>query len=660
MDPEKSQPTAARPLPILALSSRPVSRAATVLAPRSAAPPTLRGPGLQGARTSGAARPDRPRWAWSSLSAFAVYLAISTAAWWQLLAHGFGTVLPAGSADPAQEVWFLAWVPHALGAGLDPFFSHAVFAPSGVNLLDNTSMELLGLLLAPVTVTAGPVASFDVAVLLAPALSALGAFALCRRHVTWLPAAFCGGLCYGFGPFLTGDLRYGHLDLTWLVLPPLIFWCLDALLVRGTRRPALTGAVLGILVVAQFFVSTEMLAITALTAVLSAMVVSLGWPRSVVPSLAGAWRGLLIATVIVAAALAYPFWYVVAGPRHFDGPVWHHVGTIAASLAATVEPHAELAGVAFISGSNGSYLGIALLAVLVAGAAALWRSALLRVLLLTALAAYVASLGYALHVGHRALGVALPAAALGHTPLLDSIVPERFAAMVDLFCGLALAVIADHLRRWERPRAQPEKAAAGDGPADPRAPSHPTSAKPAAPLLVALSLAVCAFALVPFAALGRWPYAVSAVRRAAVAQPMPAVALGGGERTAPVVAIYPAAPAWAADEMVWQAEVDFSFSLAGGYAIVPGAGSHAVESPPLDALWLVFAAGSLHELRLPLTRGARAAVLGDLRALGVDDVVVLGGAEGSQSVRRALDEVLGPPAGGKGGAARWRIRDTTR
>ena len=638
-----------------------MSRTATVLAPRSVAPPTVRGPGLRGARTGYAPRPGRARRAWPYLSAFAVYLAISIAVWWQLLAHGFGAALPAGSADPAQEVWLLAWVPHALGAGLDPFFSHAVFAPSGVNLLDNTSMDLLGLLLAPVTVTAGPVAAFDVAVLLAPALSALGAFALCRRHVTWLPAAFAGGLCYGFGPFLTGDLRYGHLDLTWLVLPPLIFWCLDALLVRGTRRPILTGAVLGALVVAQFFVSTEMLAITALTAALSAIVMSLGWPRSVVPSLVAARRGLLIAAVIVVVALAYPFWYVVAGPRHFVGPVWHHVGEIAASLAATVEPHAELAGVAFVSGSNGSYLGPALLAVLVVGAAALWRSPVLRVALLAALAAYVASLGYELHVGHHALDVALPAAALGHVPLLDSIVPERFAAMVDLFCGLALAVIVDHLRRWDRPRARGGKVATGHTPAGPSGPPRTTSATPAAPLLVALSLAVCAFALVPLAALPRWPYALSAIRRpAAFAHPTSAGGVRGSREAAPVLAIYPATPASAADEMVWQAEDGFSFTLADGYAIVPGGGSHADVSPPLDALWLVFAAGSLHELRLPLTRSSRAAVLGDLRALGADDVVVLGGAAGSQAVRRALREVLGPPASEHGGVARWRVVGSRR
>ncbi|MGH2928647.1 MAG: hypothetical protein ACRDL8_10635, partial [Solirubrobacteraceae bacterium] len=438
------------------------------------------------------------------LCAFALYLAISLAIWCQLLAHGLGAALPAGSADPAQEVWFLAWLPHALGAGLNPFFSHAVFAPRGVNLLDNTSMELLGLLLAPVTVTAGPVAALDVAVLLAPALSALGAFALCRRCVTWLPSAFSGGLCYGFGPFLTGDLRYAHLDLTWLVLPPLILCCLDALLVRGCRRPMVVGAALGILVVAQFFVSTELLAVTAVTAAAAAIVISFGWPRKVLPSLVSAWRALALAAAVTVAALAYPLWVVVVGPRHVDGPVWRHVGAIATSLAATVGPHAELSGVSYVSGANGSYLGIALLAVLAGGAVVLWRSTLLRVLLLCALVAYVLSLGYELHVGDGSVHIALPAAALGHVPLLDSLVPERFAAMVDLFCGLALAVIVDHIRRWERPHGHREAAEADRGTTDPSRAARREHPKPSARLLAFLSLATGAVAIGPFAGLGHW------------------------------------------------------------------------------------------------------------------------------------------------------------
>jgi hypothetical protein len=625
-----------------------------VLAPQSAVPRAMHPAGVTGSRPPERASGSRSE-AWPFVWASILYLAMSLAIWWRLLAHGFGAVIPAGSADPAQEVWFLAWLPHALGAGLNPFFSHAVFAPSGVNLLDNTSTDLLGLVLAPVTVTAGPVASLDVAVLLAPALSALGAFTLCRRYVTWSPASFVGGLCYGFGPFVTGDLRYGHLDLTWLVLPPLIFCCLDALLVRGTRRPLRAGAVLGVLVVCQFFVSTELLAITAIMTVVLAIVMSVGWPRAVLPRLAAAWRGLSLATLIIVAVLAYPFWVVVAGPRHVVGPVWRHIGTIATSLTATAETHAELAGVAFVSGSNGSYLGIALLAVLAVGAVVLWRAAVLRVVVVAAFVAYLASLGYELHVGHRALDIALPAAVLAHVRLLDSIVPERFAAMVDLFCGLALAVVVDHVRRWDRPRSPRAMPTSGCPVSDRGTAAEAAVGRSATPMLVALSLAVAAFALVPFVAVPHWPYEVTPIDRpAALARPRLGGAGGGGG--VPVVAIYPDASKWVADEMVWQAQDDFSFSLPDGYAIVPGRGLHAVESPPLDALWLVFAAGSVGRLRVPLTRTTRGAVLGDLRALGVDDVVVVPGAEGSPSVERALREVLGRPAREQGGAARWRTQ----
>lgn len=606
-----------------------------------------------------AERPRVLRWG-PLLLAFALYLAVASAVWWHLFAQGFGTVLPSGSADPGQEVWFLAWLPHALATGQDPFFTNAIFFRPGVNLLDNTSMELLGLLLAPVTVTAGPVASFDLAVLLAPACSALAAFALCRRYVTWSPAAFAGGLCYGFGPFLTGDLRYGHLDLTWLVLPPLIFCCLDTLLLRGTRRPVPTGAALGILVVAQFFVSTEMLAITAVTAAVVAMVFVLADARSAFTAVVAARRGLGCAAAIVVVVLAYPFWLVVAGARHVVGPVWHHIGAIATSLAATVEPHGQLAGVAFISGSNGSYLGVALLAVLVAGAIVLRRSSVLGLALLTALIAYLASLGYSLHVGHRHLHFPLPGAVFGRIPLLESIVPERFAAMVDLLCGLALAVIVDRIRRWragDDPAGDQEESAVLGTPSAAEMDGARSPGVPPAPLLVALALAVAAFALVPFVAVPRWPYAVTTASRPAAFLAGAPGKPTGTQGNPPVLAIYPDSSSWVAREMVWQADDGFSFTLADGYAIVPGHHGRAVEAPRADALWLVFAAGSVNRLPLPLTTTTRAAVRADLRSTGVDEVVVLPGAQGSLRIRRALREVLGrPPSEAVHGVVFWRVR----
>lgn len=571
-------------------------------------------------------RPRRRRW--QLAAAYAVYQALALVAWWHLLAGGITSTLPAGSADPAEEAWFLAWLPHALGSPTDPFVSHAVFAPAGVNLLANTSTELVGLLLAPVTVTAGPVAALGLAAILGPALSATAAFVLCRRYVRWQPAAFVGGLCYGFGPFLATDLRYGHIDLTWLAGPPLVLLCLDELLVRRRRRPVLVGAGLGALVVAQFFVSTELLAITALMVLAAAAIAAAAWPRRVVPTLRRAWPGLAVAAAIAIPVLAYPVWVAVAGPRHTNGPVWPHIGDIAASLASVVQPHAELAGVAFVSGGNGSYLGATLVALLVVGAAALWRSVPLRMALGLMVVAFVASLGYELHARHGGLGVPLPAAVLGHVPLLDSIVPERFAAMTDLFAGLAVALVLDAVRgpvseratRWWRPRA-----------------------------VAAVGVAVVALA--PLLVLPRWPYPVSPVRQPAL---VASLAQSAGSRR-PVLVVYPDAASAVADEMLWQAEDGFAYSLPDGYAIVPGPGGRAVEAPRTDALWLVLAAASVHRLQLPLSATTQTAVRRDLDAVHAAAVVLLPGAPERRALRRALTTVLGPPRRRADGWV-WRLR----
>ena len=125
--------------------------------------------------------------------------------------------------------------------------------PSGVNLLDNTSELALGVVLAPVTWVFGPVASLNVALTLAPALSALAMFLLLRRWVRWAPAAFVGGLLYGFSPLVLVSLSDAHLMLGWAVVPPLVVACVDELALppaprrrrrRPGPRPAARGAVL--------------------------------------------------------------------------------------------------------------------------------------------------------------------------------------------------------------------------------------------------------------------------------------------------------------------------------------------------------------------------------------------------------------------------------
>lgn len=609
--------------------------------------------GLQTGAGTDDGSPPRRR-AWQVAAAYVVFQALALAAWWHLLAAGIASSLPAGSADPAQEAWFLAWLPHALGAGTDPFMSHAVFAPAGANLLANTSTDLIGLLLAPVTVTAGPVAALGVAAALGPALSATAAFVLCRRYVRWQPAAFAGALCYGFGPFLATDLRYGHVDLTWLAGPPLVFVCLDQLLLRRRRRPVPVGLALGALVVAQFFISTELLAITALMVLAAVVGAGVAWPRAVRPALAHAWPGLAAAVGVAVAALAYPLAVVVAGPRHTTGAVWPHIGAIATSLAAAVQPHAELAGVAFVSGGNGGYLGAVLLVVLAAGLVRYWRSATLRMALGLAAVAFVASLGSRLHAGKASLGVPLPAALLGHLPLLESIVPERFAAMVDLFAGLALAVVVDHVRAGEEETAEGRAAVGGAGAGGAgvgRARANRARADWAGGRARTFVAVIAALgALAPLAVLPRWPYPVAPTRQPAAL----GATASSAARSDPTLVLFPDTSSAVAHEMVWQAEDGFAFRLADGYAIVPGPGGRAVEAPPTNALWLVLAAASVHRLALPLSATTRAGLRQDLRAVHAAAVVLLPGTPEGPALRRALTAALGPPRRQKGGWA-WPL-----
>src|SRR5579872_2253054 len=59
------------------------------------------------------------------------YLLAGLVAWWHVWSDGAShTIAAQGWGDPAQQVWYLGWVPHALGAGIDPLVSHAMFAPA--------------------------------------------------------------------------------------------------------------------------------------------------------------------------------------------------------------------------------------------------------------------------------------------------------------------------------------------------------------------------------------------------------------------------------------------------------------------------------------------------------------------------------------------------
>ena len=132
--------------------------------------------------------------------------------------------------------------PRTLGDvhGHNPFFNTFLNTPSGINLMDNTTMPLLGILGAPITFLWGPIATWNVLLNLALASSALTFYLMARRFVRWRPAAFVAGLLYGFSPFVASE-GVGHLFLVVGALPPLVILFLGSVLPNKVGSPLVDG-----------------------------------------------------------------------------------------------------------------------------------------------------------------------------------------------------------------------------------------------------------------------------------------------------------------------------------------------------------------------------------------------------------------------------------
>ena len=267
----------------------------------------------------------RSRWTAHGLAAL-LYLVLALVLWSGVWLHHPTSTSTCGCGDTSLLTWFMAWPAYALRHGDALLFSTRALHPYGVNLPANTSFLAISVPLTPVTWASGPVASLDLAATLAPVATALSARALLLRWTTWAPAAFLAGLFYGFSPFVIENLALQHVEFATLVVPPLLFWCLDELLVRQRGRAWAWGLALGGLCTLQFFLSSELLVVSALAAAIGTVLLLVAGlvrdPRAVATRVRHATAGLATAAATGPVLLAYPAWYAVAGPRPLPATVW--------------------------------------------------------------------------------------------------------------------------------------------------------------------------------------------------------------------------------------------------------------------------------------------------------------------------------------------------
>lgn len=501
----------------------------------------------------------RPRWrsARALSLALAGYLAIAVVVWWHVWSSHPTSVATCPCDDPSLFVWFLEWPAYALAHGHNPLYSTALFHPTGINLLANTGVLSLALPLAPVTWLFGPVATLNVASTLGPALTALAMFWLLCRYVRWTPAAFIGGLVFGFGPFAMSNLAVAHLNTELLFLAPLVVGCLDELFVRQERPPLVVGTALGLLVVVQFFLSTEMLVIVVVSAVVGiVLVIGYGLLRDaqeVIGRTGHALAGLAAATIVSGVLLGYPVWFALDGPAHFSGLVWPTLrpgngGIVLGNLwhlrymsQSAVRLFAGYQGPAL---PQGEYLGLGLLVVVGAGLIVWWRDVRLWLFAAVGVAAVVLSLGVTSRYW-------VPWHVLAHLPLVQNISVARFFGMATLCTALMLGVVVDHthdtVARWAGHRRRRRDVA------------HRIGAG-SVTMACALSLAVASVAVVPLAT------AVATnipLTTESVAVPPWFVDVGSHLPRGEVVLTYPP-PVTGGSAMTWQAIDLLRFALATG------------------------------------------------------------------------------------------------
>ncbi|MET8906887.1 DUF2079 domain-containing protein [Micromonospora sp. NPDC004551] len=538
------------------------------------------------------------------------------------------------SSDQALFEWLLAFGGHAVTHGENPFFTHLINVPDGVNLAVNTSITAYAVVFAPLTYLVGPPATFLVILTLNLAATAVAWYWLLSRHlVTSRLAAGVGGLFIAYCPAMVSHAN-AHLNWTagWLV--PLLIW--GVLRLRRPGRAILGGVVLGVLVAVAFSIAAEGLFFTALAVALFLLVWALHPVRraEVREALPSFLRGLGVTALVSGVLLAYPLWLHFAGPQRFHGTGFDPLIHSEDIAAYGSYPRRSLAGWAGLGTSlapnpteENSFFGIPLLLLAVACFALLWRRAdrafraTLTALGVTAVVFAVLSWGPTAKWNGRRTDQLLPFGVLDNLPVINAALPSRLALVVAPVIGLLLAYTVDALRaRPPRHRATALAWALGFTAA--LLPLLPT------PLLTHDREPVPAFITT-----GAWQRYVSP---GGVLTPLPLT-----------VDLYPDGQRWQAYAL---AHRQGEFRIPAGFFLGPGGpdGRGRIGPVPRTFSALMDQAGRTGLVPI-VTEGSIRESRADLRYWGVETVVLADRVHGAKfdvdedAIRRTATALLGPP-----------------
>ena len=357
--------------------------------------------------------------------------------------------------DPSVMIWCLAWFPHAIANHLDPFLSRAVWWPVGINLAWITSIPGAALLAWPITRAFGPVASFNALSFVALPAAAFAAFLLCRHLTGRNRASVVGGYVFGFSPYFLGHLQ-SHLVLI-LAFPIPLAVLLTVRLLERSVRPRVFVPLLALVLAIQIGFSLELFATMTAVGIITLLIgFAIGpehW-RTAIRSVAAP----IAASYAIAAVLVAPYWYYLFGFGMSKGSIISPSGVSTDLLNFLIPTESNLVGANAIlqklssrfpfRAEAGGWVSWPLVAVVVLYIRSRWRKPVGKVLIVMLALLWIATLGPRLHVGGHAL-IGMPWKVVTHIPLMKSALPARLTIYGFLILGVMTAAV---LATTELPR----------------------------------------------------------------------------------------------------------------------------------------------------------------------------------------------------------------
>jgi len=529
--------------------------------------------------------------------------------------------------DQEQSIWFLAWLPHALAAGQNPLLTDRVNAPDGANLMWNAASPFVALVVAPLTSTVGPVLAYNVAVLVGIAVNGLAAFAALRRYTRQALGPLVGGAVYALSPFVISQAVL-HLNLVMAWAPPLFLILIDELVAHDRHGPGRLGAAIGVLAAVQLLTFEEVLATSAVAGVVLLLVLAaVARDRAAIREgavrLVRATPPALIAFLAIGGApLAVQF----LGPQQLHGRVQDPsvfstdlLNLVLPTRYQLLAPDAATDISQHFSGlyhEATGYLGVPLLLVLGWIVVRLRRDPRVVVAAAVGVVMLVFALGPELHVGGTSWHVPLPWWPFTRLPLLEHATPGRLTLYVWLAVAGLVALGVDHAFAVDR--------------------------RSRAAQLAAIGLALVFVLPAPLASTGRavppffvdWAAQGIADDRTILFAPW--FTNGAG-----------------ADPMLWAALADARPRMREGYVYVPGPGGRPQYGPAPGAVGRAMIDVQDHGVRLTLSPAERVAMLQELRADGIDAVIV-GPMSHAPEMVQLFSDLLGRAPEAVGGVWIWR------